>query len=71
MTLGLASRRPLSIALGLLVLTFLYGCQAGEQGESQPDETTAQDQASEDMGQIQAATLTEHRESWGRRSQRP
>jgi D-alanyl-D-alanine carboxypeptidase/D-alanyl-D-alanine-endopeptidase (penicillin-binding protein 4) len=52
-TLGLVSRRPLSIALGLLVLTFLYGCQAGEQGESQSDETTTQDQASDDTGQTQ------------------
>jgi hypothetical protein len=52
-TPGLASRRPLSIALGLLVLTFLYGCQAGEQGESQSDEPTAQDQSFEDTGQTQ------------------
>jgi D-alanyl-D-alanine carboxypeptidase/D-alanyl-D-alanine-endopeptidase (penicillin-binding protein 4) len=50
-TLDPASRRPLSIVLGLLVLTFLYGCQAGEQGESQSEETMAQDQTSEDTGQ--------------------
>jgi hypothetical protein len=52
-TLGLASRRPVSNALGLLVLTFLYGCQVGEQGESQSDEPTAQDQTFEDTRQTQ------------------
>ena len=43
MTLDLAGRRSLSITLGLLlVLVFLYGCQAGEQGESRSSEGAAQ-----------------------------
>jgi len=41
----------LFVALGLLVLTFLYGCQTEEQGASRSSETTAQDQTSEDTGQ--------------------
>ena len=52
-TLGLASRRSLSIALGLLVLAFLYGCQAEEQGEARSSETTTQDQTTEDTSQTQ------------------
>ncbi len=40
-TLELASRRSLSITMGLLVLVFLYGCQAGEQGESRSSEGAA------------------------------
>ena len=40
MTLGFAGRRALSIALGLLFLAFLYGCQAEEQGEARSSETT-------------------------------
>jgi D-alanyl-D-alanine carboxypeptidase/D-alanyl-D-alanine-endopeptidase (penicillin-binding protein 4) len=56
MRLGLASRRLLSIALGLLVLTFLYGCQeAGEQGGS---ESTGQTRNS-DSNEAQAALGSE------------
>ena len=52
MTLDLASRRSLSITLGLLlVLVFLYGCQAGEQGESRSSEGAAQNSGPEDAGQ--------------------
>jgi serine-type D-Ala-D-Ala carboxypeptidase/endopeptidase (penicillin-binding protein 4) len=49
--LGIASRRPLSIALGLLVLTFLlYGCQTGEQGASQTSEGTGQTEGGDSNG---------------------
>ena len=51
MTLDLASRRSLSITLGLLVLVFLYGCQAGEQGESRSSEGAAQNSGPEEVGQ--------------------
>jgi len=50
-TLDLASRRSLSITLGLLVLVFLYGCQAGEQGESRSSEGAAQNSGPEEAGQ--------------------
>jgi D-alanyl-D-alanine carboxypeptidase/D-alanyl-D-alanine-endopeptidase (penicillin-binding protein 4) len=49
--LDLASRRSLTIVLGLLVLAFLYGCKAEEQGQSRPPETTAHDRASGVAGQ--------------------
>ncbi len=48
MTLDLASSRALSITLGFLVLVFLYGCQAGEQGESRSSEGAAQNSGPEE-----------------------
>ena len=51
MMLGFAGRRWLSIALGLLVLAFLYGCQAGEQEESQEESgSAATDEAQGELG---------------------
>ncbi len=51
MRLNLVGRRPMFIALGLLVLAFLCGCQAGGQGEARASETTSQDRTSQDSGQ--------------------
>ena len=51
--LGVASGRPLTIALGLLVLAFLYGCYGGEQEESSSADATSQDRNSADTGQTE------------------
>jgi D-alanyl-D-alanine carboxypeptidase len=51
--LGFASGRPLTIALGLLVLAFLYGCYGGEQEESSSADATSQDRNSADTGQTE------------------
>ena len=50
-TPDLASRRSLSILLGVLVLVLLYGCQAGEQRESRSSEGAAQNSGPEEAGQ--------------------
>ncbi len=67
MRLDLASRRSLSIALGLLVLVFLYGCQAGEQGESRSSEGAAQNSGPMRQGRPGASNLTGRRERSARR----
>jgi D-alanyl-D-alanine carboxypeptidase/D-alanyl-D-alanine-endopeptidase (penicillin-binding protein 4) len=56
---SLASRRSLSIVLGLLVLAFLYGCQDQQQGKSRSSETTAQHRAADQMGQTRGGELGE------------
>jgi D-alanyl-D-alanine carboxypeptidase/D-alanyl-D-alanine-endopeptidase (penicillin-binding protein 4) len=48
----------LSIVLGFLILTFLYGCQ-DQQGKSRSSETTAQHRASEEARQTQGGDLGE------------
>jgi serine-type D-Ala-D-Ala carboxypeptidase/endopeptidase (penicillin-binding protein 4) len=49
----------LFIALGYLLLAFLYGCQSEGQGESRSSETTAQDGAAEEAGQTRGGELDE------------
>ena len=65
MTLGLTSRRPLTNALGLLVLAFLYGCQAGEQEEASSAETDeAQGELGSEVEEIMNSSLYRYGE-WG------
>jgi hypothetical protein len=56
---GLASRRSLSIVLGLLVLAFLYSCQDQQQGKSRSSETAAQHRAADQTGQTWGGELGE------------
>src|SRR5919107_5693514 len=63
--LGVASGRPLTIALGLLVLAFLYGCYGGEQEESSSADATSQDRNSADTGQTEGGDSNGARQELG------
>ena len=65
MMLGLASGRPLTIALGLLVLAFLYDCYGGEQEESSSADATSQDRNSADTGQTEGGDSNGARQELG------
>ena len=56
-TVGLASRRSLYVALGLLVVVLFGGCGSGERGQPDSSEAAVQDRTSQDGGQAQGGEL--------------